>query len=627
MKKLNKLQIKNNHREQWEQQDQPKNSKDINCSQNKMNTENTRNKLITNIIDPISTPPFTPIIPLINRPCYMCHSDWFELSGRKMEPGLYRHDIQQKNGEAIDIDICICSPLSVEGITSSPNNDNFGRLLKFMDSNGTWHEWAMPMHLLKSNGDELRGELLNQGLTFNTKNKSDIVNYIMNEKPNRRIIAVDKIGWHNNDFVLPNQVIGNNEIVFQSEIYTENGFSCKGTLAEWQKEIGQLCIGNSSLIISVACALAGPILNRINRQQGGMIHWVGDSSSGKSTCAEIAASVWGPPEFVRSWSATANGMEGIAAIRNDTCLILDEIDEASPYEVGKIVYMLVNGQGKQRAGRKGNARNIQRWLTMTISTGERTLNSIMSDVGKQANSGQLVRLLSIPAAFEFGVFSNLHQFEDGRAFADHLKKLRLNYYGNLGPAFVRHLANDTQDLISLLDKIINKLSEYTTTSIEKRAASAFAVIALAGELAIEYKFLPWDKGSVLEAVAVSFQKWQEFQGTNNCEGKRILRNISNFITKHSDSRFSSRKDKVDPSTPVVRDRAGWYEDIDDIRTYMLTGEALEEAGGKYDKSRITRALQEASWIVDHDSRRHTKKVRTPQGLKNLYHICPKDESL
>lgn len=108
------------------------------------------------------------------------------------------------------------------------------------------------------------------------------------------------------------------------------------------------------------------------RQQGGGIDWVGNSSYGKSTSVEVAAT------------------------RNETCLILDEIDEASPHEIGKIAYMLANGQGKQRAGRVGTARKIQRWRIITISTGERTLTSIMNEIGKHPNAGQVYGYLASP---------------------------------------------------------------------------------------------------------------------------------------------------------------------------------------------------------------------------------------
>lgn len=59
---------------------------------------------------------------------------------------------------------------------------------------------------------------------------------------------------------------------------------------------------------------------------------------------------------MRSWRATANGLEGAAVLSNDGVLILDEIKKADPRQVGDIVYTISDEQGKQRANRSGSAR-------------------------------------------------------------------------------------------------------------------------------------------------------------------------------------------------------------------------------------------------------------------------------
>ncbi len=482
----------------------------------------------------------------------------------------------------------------------------------------------MPMHMLKGSGEELRGELLNQGFIFNPKKRNDLMNYIMEELPKRRVIAATKVGWDSdNTFVLPNQVIGGKDVVFQSEIPGENEFKTKGSLEGWQKNIGKLSHGNIPCMISICMALAGPLLKKVNRKQGGGIHWVGDSSSGKSTVVEIAASIWGSSDIIQSWNATSNGLEGVLAMRNDICLFLDEIDEASPQEVGKIVYMITNGHGKRRAGRTGNARDIQRWRTMTISTGERTLSSIMNDIGKQPNSGQLVRLLNIPAGFDHGVFSNLHGFPDGRSLADHFKALCEQDYGHIGPAFIHFLIKEKRDLPGALSGLVEAFcKEGIFSKLESRAAGTLLVGAMAGELAIEYGLLPWSKGDALSAMKVAFNKWREAQGSRQSEHTCIVENISSFIVKQ-DIRFSLYRDGKDIST--VNNRAGWYEEKNGERVYMFLPEALEEAAGKFDRNRVVRAVREAGWLVDHDDGRYTKRTRTPMGSKGLYYIRVRDQ--
>jgi putative DNA primase/helicase len=122
-----------------------------------------------------------------------------------------------------------------------------------------------------------------------------------------------------------------------------------GTLDGWRTEIAARAVGNPLFALGLSAAFAGPMLARCNAEGGGL-HFVGDSSTGKTTILEAACSVWGGRGYRRSWRATANGMEGAAALFNDCLLALDEISECDPREVGNIVYSLGNGRGKQRAG-------------------------------------------------------------------------------------------------------------------------------------------------------------------------------------------------------------------------------------------------------------------------------------
>lgn len=83
------------------------------------------------------------------------------------------------------------------------------------------------------------------------------------------------------------------------------------------------------------------------RVNGGGVHLVGDSSSGKSLAQLIAASVWGNPEiFAASWDLSKGGLEIEASSRNDIRLSLDEIKRADPRRVREMAYALANGQGK-----------------------------------------------------------------------------------------------------------------------------------------------------------------------------------------------------------------------------------------------------------------------------------------
>ena len=149
-------------------------------------------------------------------------------------------------------------------------------------------------------------------------------------------------------------------VAYQSGERGSDEYATAGTLAGWQAGIAAMAVGNPLLVLGLCAAFAGLVLARCGQESGG-IHFIGDSSTGKTTIIEAACSVWGSSGFRRSWRTTGNGLEGAAALFNDSLLALDEISECDPRQVGEVVYMLGNGRGKQRASRTGSARTVARW--------------------------------------------------------------------------------------------------------------------------------------------------------------------------------------------------------------------------------------------------------------------------
>jgi len=347
---------------------------------------------------------------------------------------------------------------------------------------------------------------------------------------------------------------------------------------------------------------------------------VGDSSQGKTTALQIAGSVWGAPRFVRTWRATSNGLEATAAALNDTLLLLDEISECDPREIGAIVYALANGTGKQRAARNGYARQSSSWRVITLSSGERTLSTHMAEGGKCAKAGQEARLLDIPATSQaHGLFDNLHDQPDGRSFADTLKQATGRHFGHAGPAFVEALIEDKRDLPELYAKACMIPDLTGRDGLENRAANVFALLGLAGELATEYAITEWDEGEAMHAAQLGFNLWRKFRGQGQTETRQILDAVSEFILRHGDNRFSCITNSDHAS---VRDRAGYWKEgnNDEGRIYLFNSPALREAAAGFDIRRILTALDSANWIVEHDMDKRSKKFKVAGSSKSLYAI-------
>tara|TARA_R110002074_G_scaffold43516_2_gene113374 strand:- start:5751 stop:7670 length:1920 start_codon:yes stop_codon:yes gene_type:complete len=596
-------------------------------SKNSGGTEGTNSAL--NPVYPMEQPPEQPPEPEITRPCSLNHLDWFTLNGGRRRPGLYWHGTTTPKGdsEPEPIDIWISSPLEAVAETRDEIGSGHGLILRFWDSEGRVKEWAAPMHMLKGSGEELRGELLDNGARINPKAHRLLSEWLMEQYPPARVVAATRTGWNpdNTAFVLPGRTIGDNSYRFQSEHAAHDAYMQRGNVADWRDTVGRFCEGNTLLIIAVSCALSAPLLKLAAQKSKGAIglHLVGDSSKGKTTALQVAASVWGSPGYVMSWRGTGNGLEATAAARNDTLLPLDEISESNPKEIGTVVYALGNGQGKQRARRTGGARESQSWRVALISSGERTLSAHMGEANQRAKAGQQARLLDIPATDRrYGLFDRLHNQESPRAFADYLKQATGQNYGHTGPAFVAALLEDDRDLKRQYAELIQADQFTGKDGLESRAASTFALIAMAGELATDYGLTGWSAGTAFTAAIEIFNAWRKHRGPGKDENSQILAGVREFIAKHGNARFES-KDATETSQ-VTRDRAGYYMDAPDGegRVYLFYSHGLREAAPGFDINRILAALDQAGWIVDRESGKKSKKVRIGNDSPRLYWIRP-----
>ncbi|MCC6195164.1 MAG: DUF927 domain-containing protein [Burkholderiales bacterium] len=557
------------------------------------------------------------------RPRFVVLGDWTEADGRKYRPGVWYFGL--KHGRKADeppalTEQWVCSPLHVEAVTFDGQENNFGRLLRFRNTIKRWREWAMPMELLRAAGDDLRGELLAMGLLIDPNAHKLLGQYLQAVTPTRHMHCAVQVGWCGTSFVLPDEVIGPNaaDVIFQTGERGHDEHTRGGTLEGWRADLAARAVGNPLLMLAIAASFAGPLLAKCNAEGGG-IHLVGDSSTGKTTAIEVACATWGGTNYRRSWRATANGIEGAAALFSDCLLALDEISECDPREIGAIVYALGNGRGKQRASRTGAARSVTRWRCMVLSSGERTLATAMVEGGRMPKAGQAVRLLDVPAARRFGAWDDLHGFADGPALSDALKRAAATHHGHAGRAFLHRLAHEGRDLAELLERI-KALPAFAADGAEgqdKRAAARFALVALAGELATEYGLTGWPEGEAINAAAEGFRAWQAMRGRGNDERRQIPERIAEFIERHGDSRFSDADATSDD--PIRINRAGWWRDSAGVRVYLFNAAGLREALTGFDFKRALDVLQDAGALPARSGER-AKPERIGGRVVRLYAI-------
>lgn len=460
----------------------------------------------------------------------------------------------------------ICSCLIVQARTRDTDGGGWGYLLSFADPLGIQKTWAAPARLLASDGGELRATLLNLGLRISTtpRARNLLTQFLQTRNPEEFATCSDKIGWHGRCFVLPTETIGNSagRIVFQSECPIENTFKTKSTPEKWIELVGLACVGNSRLVFAVACAFAGPLLRPAGMESGGF-HIHGDSSSGKSTVQNVAASVYGAPSFKRSFRQTDNAMEGVAAQHNDCLLILDEISQIEPRVIGEVIYMLGNGEGKTRATRTATPRPPMRWKLIYLCTGEKTLPDIMAEAQKRTNAGQETRLAHIPAdaGAGLGVFENLHSAPNGAVFAKHLNTQAQAVYGATGRAWLQWLTEHADTLKTNIrthaDAIAARLIPPNASGQVERVGARFALVGAAGELATAAGLTGWPVGESERAAAACFNAWRAARGGDgNGEILAMLRQVRRFLELHAEGRFAMWHRGSDDHAPKTLQRAG-----------------------------------------------------------------------
>lgn len=522
------------------------------------------------------------------------------------------------------IPVRICSRLEIEARTRDQANENHGRLLQFNDPDGIVHRWAMPMSLLASDGSSYRQELLSQGLLIAPGNKPKqlLTTYIQISSPNKTVRCAQQTGWNTDRsaFVMHNETIGENSqepLILQTSIAKPSCHASQGTLEDWQA-LSQLCRGNSKLLFSVSIAFAPPLLSLLGIESGG-VHFRGHSSSGKTTCQRVATSIWGDPKLMIQWRTTSNGLEGIATTHNDCLLCLDEIGQANPVDIGKCAYMLANGLGKGRADRFGNPREKNSWRLLFLSSGEISLGEHMRQAGLIVKAGQEIRVLDISADDEqYGCFEELHDFKQGKAFADRITELSKANYGIAGKTFIRHLIQNQKEAVIYLQNIMTNLEQQhlptTVSSQVHRAFNRFALAAAAGELASFFKITGWQTGTASIAVMRCFDKWLQNRGTSGLqEEQQVLSHIKHFFEQHGESRFSSWRNSNEENHSKTVNRMGFRkEDI----FYIFLESFKKELCFGFDHEFVTKVLLKHGWLMPDSNGNATRSERLPGGSGN-----------
>ena len=345
-------------------------------------------------------------------------------------------------------------------------------------------------------------------------------------EPSFRVAS--RLGWDSGAFVLGNEIIGTPDLQLERSFRHLDHqmlakYWVKGTLRDWQKKIGHLCVGNSRLMFVVSLAFTGPILALVKGPRSGGFQLFGDAETGKSTAGMVAGSIWGchrsserrEKGFMESWHTTAGQVELTALAHNHTLLVLDETKRAgrNDKERGRVVLDISFNLAEQtERERMNNSGPVRAWAFYFLSTSNYSLEELASRAGLEIDDAERGRLSDIPCPNAgHGLYEDLHDVQNGEALSDALRVQCRKYFGSPGRIFCQKLALERAKRPRRLRRFLADEREAYRTALDekvdgqdlqplKRVSSRYATVFAAGSLAIQYGILPWKRRELLRAI-------------------------------------------------------------------------------------------------------------------------------
>lgn len=253
--------------------------------------------------------------------------------------------------------------------------------------NNVWREVKVSKDVVASASKIVA--LSKQGISVTSENAKYLVKYLSDvENLNESSITVRestaKLGWHG-DVFMPYS----DEITFDGDDqfrYIYESIRGAGSEELWLKHTKRLrATGKKQIRIALAASFASILVSVLNGLPFIIDFW-GQSGSGKSVSAMLAASVWADPsenQYIGGFNTSEVGLEVRCDMLNHLPVILDDTStiSAKMKDFEGVVYSLCSGKGRTRSNKDLGLRTEKRWRNCVITNGERPLRSYVQQGG------------------------------------------------------------------------------------------------------------------------------------------------------------------------------------------------------------------------------------------------------
>lgn len=312
----------------------------------------------------------------------------------------------------------------------------------------------------------------------------------------------------------------------------------KGTFAAWKDMVEQEVLGNAPLELAILVGLS-PIISSRWGARNLIVHFMGDSGTGKTTSAILALSTVGCPNpaetaknvgvdgkplrtLMSSWKGTSNALIGKLDGLDGMLMVFDELSKIEDDRVlTSTIYALSDGADKDRMASPTELQTTNQIRTNILSLGEESL----LERAKSKNSGINVRVCEISTEFT----SSAEQSEQivSACYAN---------YGHAGTKFVRHIVeNMSHDSVAELRE--QNLDEFESALVvggcksktPRRLAEFGAVLLTVADIATKALKLNFSRQKIID-----FLVDQQVNSDSNTEiGLRAHAALKGFVTKNA----------------------------------------------------------------------------------------------
>lgn len=367
----------------------------------------------------------------------------------------------------------------------------------------------------------VRKMLRKQGASLDrdSRDADNFVENILTEIPDTVNVIAAVPGWRKNLFLLPGRVIGKSNRLYRLRRLGEGpgviGVT-SGTLDEWKRNVAEPAMNSSYIAFGIMASLAAPLQRFSSLTEGVIFNFAGESSTGKTMAAKVAATVAGAPSPLPSWNITGRRLDERAAEYSDILLVLDDTEKRSgktkqtAQALSDAAHVMTDGQSRDYSDIVAGPNRLERlyWRCLAISTSPITAEAYALKAGNPRSDGERVRFIDIavPDRENGGVvdYPGLGYSLGLEAGKDRIRQLEADikeYHGVALEPWLKYLVSNvtSEDVNRLIGRFIEKVSP-DGTGFDERFAAKFGLVYAAGKLAVRAGIVPWTDGFPLEVV-------------------------------------------------------------------------------------------------------------------------------